>query len=67
MAELSAECAEHANDISSDYNLLIQLDLIFAKAKLSYKLDCSQPELREKGLVFRNARHPLLQRVRPCQ
>ena len=62
LAELSAECAEHANDISSDYNLLIQLDLIFAKAKLSYKLDCSQPELREKGIVFRNARHPLLQK-----
>ena len=62
LAELSADCAEHANDISADYNLLIQLDLIFAKAKLSYKLDCSQPELREKGIVFRNARHPLLQK-----
>ena len=60
LAELSADCAEHADDISSDYNLLIQLDLIFAKAKLSYKLDCQAPELREKGIVLRRARHPLL-------
>lgn len=60
LAELSADCAEHANDIASDYNLLIQLDLIFAKAKLSYKLNCIEPELREKGIVLRRARHPLL-------
>ncbi len=60
LAELSADCAEHANDISSDYNLLIQLDLIFAKAKLSYAMNAIVPELREKGIVFRRARHPLL-------
>ena len=60
LAELSADCAEHADDISSDYNLLIQLDVIFAKAKLSYKLNCIEPELRERGTVLRRARHPLL-------
>lgn len=60
LAELSADCAEHANDISSDYNLLIQLDLIFAKAKLSYAMNAIEPELRETGIVFRRARHPLL-------
>lgn len=60
LAELSADCAEHANDIASDYNLLIQLDVIFARAKLSYKLNCIEPELRERGIVLRRARHPLL-------
>ena len=60
LAELSADCAEHADDIASDYNLLIQLDVIFAKAKLSYKLNCIEPELRERGTVLRRARHPLL-------
>ena len=60
LAELSADCAEHADDISSDYNLLIQLDLIFAKAKLSYAMNAIEPKLREKGIVFRRARHPLL-------
>jgi len=60
LMELSADCAEHANDISADYNLLVQLDLIFAKAKLSYKLDCSEPSLSERGIILRRARHPLL-------
>lgn len=60
LAELSADCDEHADDIASDYNLLIQLDLIFAKAKLSYKLNCIEPELRQRGIVLRRARHPLL-------
>ncbi len=60
LAELSADCAEHADDIASDYALLIQLDVIFAKAKLSYKLNCLEPELREQGIVLRRARHPLL-------
>ncbi|MCF0136860.1 MAG: endonuclease MutS2 [Oscillospiraceae bacterium] len=60
LAELSADCAEHGDDISSDFVLLTQLDLIFAKAKLSYKLNCQAPELREKGVILRKARHPLL-------
>ena len=60
LMELSADCAEHEDDISSDYNLLIQLDLIFAKAKLSYSMNAIEPDLREKGIVFRRARHPLL-------
>ena len=62
LMELSADCAEHAEDISSDYGLLMALDLIFAKAKLSYKLDCTAPELTESGIVLRRARHPLLPR-----
>ncbi len=60
LAALSAECAEHAEDIASDYSYLIALDTIFAKAKLSYKLNGIEPELREKGAVLRRARHPLL-------
>lgn len=60
LAVLSAECAEHAEDIASDYSYLIALDTIFAKAKLSYKLNGIEPKLREKGAVLRRARHPLL-------
>lgn len=60
LAELSAECASHAEDIASDYSYLITLDGIFARAKLSYKLNGIEPELREKGIVLRRARHPLL-------
>lgn len=60
LAELSADCAAHAEDIASDYSYLITLDGIFARAKLSYKLNGIEPELREKGVVLRRARHPLL-------
>ena len=60
LAELSAECAAHAEDIASDYSYLVMLDTIFAKAKLSYKLNAMEPELRDKGIILRRARHPLL-------
>ena len=60
LAELSADCAAHAEDIASDYSYLITLDGIFARAKLSYKLNGIEPELREKGVVLRRARYPLL-------
>ena len=61
LAELSADCAEHRDDIETDFDILVRLDLIFAKARLSYKLDCKQPGLdAERGVVLRRARHPLL-------
>ncbi len=60
LAELSADCASHAEDIASDYSYLITLDGIFARAKLSYKLNGIESELREKGVVLHRARHPLL-------
>lgn len=60
LAELSAECALHAEDIASDYSYLVILDAIFAKAKLSYAQNGIEPQVREKGIVLRRARHPLL-------
>ena len=60
LAELSADCAEHADDISRDFGILVQLDLIFAKAKLSYELDAVEPELSAREIRLRRARHPLL-------
>ncbi len=61
LAELSADCAEHRDDIETDFELLVRLDLIFAKARLSYKLNCQQPGLdAQRGVVLRRARHPLL-------
>ncbi len=64
LAELSADCAEHRDDIDSDYGVLVRLDLIFAKAKLSYKLDCQEASLDTRGVVLRNARHPLLDQAK---
>ena len=62
LAELSADCAAHRSDIDSDYSLLVHLDVIFARAKLSLKLDCAEPELSEEGIRLRRARHPLLEK-----
>ncbi|RKI70533.1 endonuclease MutS2 [bacterium 1xD42-67] len=60
LAELSAQCAAHKEDIAEDYQLLIWLDTIFARAKLSLKLECTEPRLSDKYLHLRGARHPLL-------
>ena len=64
LAELSADCAEHREGITTDFELLVRLDLIFAKAKLSYKLHCEQASMEGKGIVLRRARHPLLDQAK---
>ncbi len=61
LRELSAMAAGSCSDILSDYNLLVMLDLIFARGQLSYKMDGSRPEIRRNGsIMLRRARHPLL-------
>lgn len=60
LMELSAECAAHRADIDTDYVILTQLDLIFAKAKLSYQMGGMEPELSGGSMRLMNARHPLL-------
>lgn len=60
LAELSADCAAHRMDIQQDYDLLVMLDLIFARAKLSYRMRASEPRITDRGLCLRKARHPLL-------
>lgn len=64
LAELSADCAGHQDDIDSDYGLIVRLDVIFAKAKLSYQLDCQEAGLDGRGIVLRRARHPLLDQAK---
>ena len=60
LAELSADCAQHREGISESFELLVRLDLIFAKAKLSYKMEGQEAALGERGILLRRARHPLL-------
>lgn len=60
LMELSAECAQFREDIEADFNALVELDCIFARAKLSYRLDCCSPEISDHELNLRRARHPLL-------
>ena len=61
LAELSSEAAAHREDIDLDVKLLVQLDVIFAKAKLGYRMRAWAPLMNDKGIVeLRNARHPLI-------
>ncbi len=61
LAELSSEVAAHAEDINLDYSLLVQLDVVFAKAKLAFNMRAWAPIMNDTGRVeLRNARHPLI-------
>lgn len=61
LAELSSEAAAHAEDINLDYAMLVQLDVIFAKAKLAFNMRAWAPIMNDTGKVeLRNARHPLI-------
>jgi DNA mismatch repair protein MutS2 len=63
LSVLSAAAADSKEDIQTDYDLLLALDLIFARGKLSYQMDGMEPRLVTDGsLIFRHARHPLLDR-----
>ena len=62
LMELSAEVAGFGEDITANFDVLVQLDLIFAKAKLSQRMNAHEPELVEfGGLSLRRCRHPLLE------
>ena len=61
LAELSADAAGHHEDIQSDVVTLIDLDVIFAKAKYAFRINAREPEMNGEGRVeLRNARHPLI-------
>ena len=61
LSELSAETAADGENIISDFEVLVMLDIVFAKAKLSIKLDAVEPEIAgDKSVGLIGARHPLL-------
>ena len=61
LAELSAEAAGYREAINLDYQMLVQLDVIFAKAKLAYQMRAGAPIMNDQGRVeLRKARHPLI-------
>ena len=61
LSELSAEAAAYKEAITDDFHLLVRLDVIFAKAKLAYRMRAWAPIMNDSGKVeLRNARHPLI-------
>ena len=65
LRELSAQCADAMEYILFDYDMLVHLDMIFARAQLSYTMDASRPEVVRRGAIaLKRARHPLLDRAK---
>ena len=65
LRQLSAACAAQMENILWDYDILVHLDVIFARAQLSYQLNASRPEVRRRGgVTLHRARHPLLDQAR---
>ncbi len=61
IAELSAEAGSFADAIIADYDVLVELDLIFAKARLAYRMKAQRPTVSQDGIIrLRHARHPLI-------
>ena len=59
--ELSSEAGAYADTISESYTALVELNLIFAKANLGYKMKASVPKINNKGFInLKSARHPLI-------
>ncbi len=61
LAELSALLRPYEYDLRINSNVLAEIDLAFAKARLAEKMNALPPEIiDEAGFYFRAARHPLL-------
>lgn len=62
LADLSAKAAEYTDSLLLDYEILTNLDCIFAKALLSRHFNCSRPVMNNKGIVnIKKGRHPLIE------
>ncbi len=62
---LSGECAAQMMNILYGYDILVHLDVIFARGQLSYQMNAAKPILaRRGGIVLRRARHPLLDQAK---
>lgn len=61
LTELTAMLAPYADEIREDLNIMGQIDLIFAKAKLSRELNAVMPRLNRNNYVrIVRGRHPLI-------
>ncbi len=61
LAELSAEVGACADSVCESYHILTELNVIFAKAHLAYKMKASLPVMNNSGrILLKKARHPLI-------
>lgn len=67
LASISSICAPETEGLERDVILLAELDFIFAKAKLSKKMQGSEPIFDDNYIEIKKGRHPLIPRDRVVQ
>lgn len=61
LTELSREIGEFADGIIQSYRAAVELNLIFAKGQLAYKMKATVPKLNQEGrIAIKSARYPLI-------
>ncbi|MBR5134584.1 MAG: endonuclease MutS2, partial [Clostridia bacterium] len=61
MFALSSDIGAFCEALSYQYDIIVELDLIFAKAALAYQMNAARPQLSDDGvIVLKAARHPLI-------
>lgn len=64
LASISSLCAPETEGLERNVILLAELDFIFAKAKLSKKMQGSEPDFTENYIQIKMGRHPLIPKDR---
>ncbi|MCR5421161.1 MAG: endonuclease MutS2 [Lachnospiraceae bacterium] len=61
LSVLSADCAEHTEELRINVQLMTELDFIFAKGQLGLDMNGSRPVHNAEGIIdIKKARHPLI-------
>ena len=60
LAALSNQTCDHLDELTLDLELIGELDFIFAKAKLSKKMQGSEPLFDQDYIHIKKGRHPLI-------
>lgn len=65
LMEFSAKVGENADIIARDYEVICELDFMFAKGKLSRSMNGAAPKLNTDGIInIVKGRHPLIDKTR---
>lgn len=63
LMEISSQAAELTEALALNFDTLIHLDFVFAKARLALDMKAICPELNQQGRVYiKDGRHPLIDR-----
>ncbi len=61
LRELTLEVSEISEEIKDNYSSIIDIDLLFSKAKLASKQKATCPKINQEGkILIKGARHPLI-------